>query len=142
MDTKNRILVLDDEPIVGERLKMSLEREGFFVEALSSSLEALDKLRTERYNVLVTDLKMSGPDGMEVLRAARRHQPEIKAVVITGFATIETAEEARESGAVEFIAKPFKMSQLKDIIVALLRAGEHSEDENRPGRRPPGETEK
>jgi DNA-binding NtrC family response regulator len=117
-----------------------LEREGFFVEALSSSREALDKLRTERYNVLVTDLKMSGPDGMEVLRAARKYQPEIKAVVITGFATIETAEEARESGAVEFIAKPFKMSQLKDIIAALLRAGEHSDNENKPGGRSPGDT--
>ena len=119
---KLKILILDDEPIVGERLKVSLEREGFQVEALSSSSEAIERLKTENYDILITDLKMSGSDGIEVLRIARRFCPAIKPVVITGFATRETAEEAKESGAIEFIAKPFKMSQLKSLIISL--AGE------------------
>jgi DNA-binding NtrC family response regulator len=125
---KAKILILDDEPIVGERLKASLERVGFAVDAFSSSQEALQRLKEEYYDILVTDLKMSGPDGMEVLRTARRVRPEIKSVVITGFATIETAEEARQSGAVEFIAKPFKISQLKSLLMSLV-GSEESTDE-------------
>lgn len=121
MNTKARILILDDEPIVGERLKISLEREGFAVEALSSSQEAISKLKEECYDILVTDLKMSRPDGMEVLRVARHLCPGIKPVVITGFATRETAEEAMRSGAVEFIAKPFKISQLKSLLTSLSK---------------------
>ena len=119
MNTRARILILDDEPIVGERLKISLEREGFAVEAFSSSAEAIKSLKEECYDILVTDLKMSGPDGIEVLRFAKQLCPHIKPVVITGFATRKTAEEAMQSGAVEFIAKPFKISQLKDLMMAL-----------------------
>ena len=123
MKTNKRILILDDEPIVGERLKVSLENAGYVVEALSSSVEAISRLKEAHFDILVTDLKMSGPDGMEVLRIARQVDPDIKAVVITGFATKDTAEEARQSGAVGFIAKPFKMSQLKELLLALS-AGE------------------
>lgn len=123
MEAKNKILILDDEPIVGERLKISLERAGFVVEALSSSVEAINRLKEAHFDILVTDLKMSGPDGMEVLRIARQVHPDIKPVVITGFATKDTAEEARQSGAVGFIAKPFKMSQLKELLISLA-AGE------------------
>ena len=123
MSTKIRVLILDDEPIVGERLKASLERAGFTVDAFSSSRDALTKLREIQYDILVTDLKMSSPDGMEVLRIAQQIRPGIKSVVITGFATKASAEEARQSGAVEFIAKPFKMSHLKDLLVKLAEGG-------------------
>jgi len=125
MNTKARILILDDEPIVGERLKISLEREGFVVEAFSSSREAISKLEEECYDILVTDLKMSAPDGIEVLRVAKQLCPDIKPVVITGFATRETAEEAIRSGAVEFIAKPFKISQLKSLLMSLTKEDGH-----------------
>ena len=123
VSTKIRVLILDDEPIVGERLKASLERAGFTVDAFSSSRDALTKLREIQYDILVTDLKMSSPDGMEVLRIAQQIRPGIKSVVITGFATKASAEEARQSGAVEFIAKPFKMSHLKDLLVKLAEGG-------------------
>jgi ATP-dependent Lon protease len=121
MESKIKIIVLDDEPIVGERLKASLERAGFVVDAYSSSREALTRLQSERYDILVTDLKMSGPDGMDVLREAQRLNPDVKSVVITGFATTETAEEALRSGAVVFVPKPFKMKQLKDLLIELSR---------------------
>ena len=119
MKKKTKIIVIDDEPIVGERLKASLERAGFAVDAFSSSRDALGVLQTGGYDILVTDLKMSGPDGMAVLKEARELCPGIKSVVITGFATAATAEEALKSGAVMFIAKPFKMSQLKTMLLEL-----------------------
>ena len=127
MDRKTRILVLDDEPIVGERLKASLERIGFEVDDYSSSKLALEALESQHYDILVTDLKMSGPDGMEVLRRAKQFRPEIKAIVITGFATTDTARQAMQSGAVMFLPKPFKISQLKDLVIEL------SGKENDPG---------
>ena len=111
-----KILLLDDEPIVAERVKASLENSGFTVDSFISSRDAIDKLKSDRYDILITDLKMSKPDGMEVLEIAKQNQPHIKAIVITGFATKQTAETARERGAVEFIAKPFKLSELKKII--------------------------
>jgi len=119
-----RVLILDDEPIVGERLKASLEMTGFRVDAFHSSEDALNKLEEEDYDVLITDLKMSGPDGIDVLRMARRLRPGIKSVVITGFATDETAREARQSGAVEFIAKPFKIKYLKALLMRLTERNE------------------
>ena len=120
MERVKRILILDDEPVVGERLKATLEKAGFVVDAFSSSGEALTRLREEHYDILVTDLKMSGPDGMDVLRAAKEALPNIKPVVITGFATKDTADEAMRSGAVAFIAKPFKMSELRDLLQQLV----------------------
>lgn len=122
VERKTKVLVLDDEPVVGERLKASLERAGFVVDAFAASRDALAALGREPYDLLVTDLKMSGPDGMDVLREARRLHPGIKSVVITGFATIDTAEEASRSGAVVFLPKPFKISRLKQVLFELLAA--------------------
>ena len=116
MKTATRILLVDDEPIVGERLKASLEKIGFIVDAFVSSSDAIEKLESESYDILVTDLKMKSPDGLEVLRIAKQKQPEIKALVITGFATKQLAADAFSAGAVHFLAKPFKISRL----VALL----------------------
>jgi ATP-dependent Lon protease len=127
MAEKTRVIVLDDEPIVGERLKATLERAGFVVDAYSSSREALDALAKRPYDILVTDLKMSAPDGMEVLREAGHLRPNIKSIVITGFATTETAREAARSGAVVFLAKPFKASKLKSLLVELSGGENESE---------------
>jgi DNA-binding NtrC family response regulator len=119
MEHKIKILLLDDEPIVTERVKQSLEKSNYQVDAFVRGKQAVDQLKAEKYDILITDLKMSSPDGMEVLRIARQIQPDIKSIVITGFATNKTAEEARESGAIEFIAKPFKISQLKKMLIKI-----------------------
>jgi len=128
MNAKTKVLILDDEPIVGERLKTSLEHSGFDVDAFSSSTEALAGLKDRHYDILVTDLKMSSPDGIEVLRTAREIRPGIKAVVITGFATKATAEEAKQSGASAFIAKPFKMKDLKNLLLTMMGTGPEGEE--------------
>ena len=116
MNDKTKILLLDDEPIVAERVKASLEMSGYYVDSFVSSLDAIENLKNMKYDILITDLKMSSPDGMEVLKIAKQIQHDIKALVITGFATNQTAETAREIGAVKFIAKPFKLSELKKIL--------------------------
>ena len=89
---------------------------GYFVDSFISSEDAIAKLKEVKYDILITDIKMSSPDGMEVLKTAKQIQPDIKPVIITGFATNQTAEFAKKLGAIEFIPKPFKMSQLKNIL--------------------------
>jgi len=125
MRPKKRVLVLDDEPIVGDRLKPALEKIGFYVEAFTESQAAVQRLAEESFDVLVTDLKMQKPDGLEVMDFVRRHSPATKVVIITGFATVDTAVETMKGGAVDFIAKPFKIRDLCNLIVKLT--GEEQE---------------
>jgi DNA-binding NtrC family response regulator len=126
MGTGKRILVLDDEPIVGDRLKPALEKLGFEVETFTQSQAAIQRLVDQSFDVLVTDLKMQKPDGLEVMSFVREHSPATKVVIITGFATVETAVETMKGGAVDFIAKPFKIRELCDLVVRLTSEGEEA----------------
>jgi len=119
MGTGKRILVLDDEPIVGDRLKPALEKLGFEVEAFTDSQAAVQRIVEASFDVLVTDLKMQKPDGLEVMDFVKQQSPATKVVIITGFATADTARETMKGGAVDFIAKPFKIRELCDLIVKL-----------------------
>ncbi len=110
------VMVLDDEPIVGDRLKPVLEREGFEVEAFTESEAALKRLHEKSFDVLVTDMKMRGPTGMDVLRFVKEKAAATQVIVITGYATIETNREAEALGAYQFIAKPFKMAELAKLV--------------------------
>lgn len=120
MTDKARILILDDEPIVCDRLKPALEKCGYSVETLTDSQQAIDQLARERYDLLITDLKMAGPSGLDVLRFVKETAPSTHVIVITGYATAEQAKESMKSGAVDFIAKPFRISQLRELIARTL----------------------
>ena len=71
--------------------------------------------------MLITDIKMGQPDGIELLRYAKAHSPSTRVIIITGFATVESAREAMKSGAVDFIAKPFRLSQLTELVAQIAR---------------------
>jgi DNA-binding NtrC family response regulator len=117
------VMVLDDEPIVGDRLKPALEKEGFAVEVFTDSGAALERLKQKSFAVLVTDVKMRGPTGMDVLRFVKEQSPSTQVIVITGYATIETSHEAGALGAVEFLAKPFKIKDIVKMVAKSSRAG-------------------
>jgi DNA-binding NtrC family response regulator len=120
MSRAAEIMILDDEPIVGDRLKPALEKRGHRVESHTSSQTALDRLAEKHFDVLVTDLKMKGPSGLDVLHFVKQHSPATHVIVITGYATVEQAKESLKGGALEFIAKPFRISQLMDLIARAL----------------------
>ena len=109
------VMVLDDEPIVGERLRPVLEKEGYEVEVFTDSQKALNRLDKKYFQVLITDLKMSGPSGLDVLKFLKDHTLDTKAIVITGYATIERAREAQILDA-EFVTKPFKLEQIVKLV--------------------------
>jgi DNA-binding NtrC family response regulator len=119
MRPRGKVLILDDEPIVGERLQPALEKLGFAVESFTESQMALERLAEEKFDVLVTDLKMHKPDGLDVLAFTKQHAPSTRVIIITGYATVETARQAMKGGAIDFIAKPFKISQLRDLILSI-----------------------
>lgn len=109
------VMVLDDEPIVGERLQPVLEKEGYAVEVFTDSQKALNRLEEKNFQVLVTDLKMSGPSGLDILKFLKDRALDTKAIVITGYATIERAREAQILDA-EFVTKPFKLEQIVKLV--------------------------
>jgi DNA-binding NtrC family response regulator len=114
------VMVLDDEPIVGERLRPVLEKKGFQVETFTESQKALERLGEKKFHVLVTDLKMSGPSGMDILRYLKDHQSDTQAIVMTGYATIERAREAQYLNA-EFVTKPFKLEQIVKLVAKAAK---------------------
>jgi DNA-binding NtrC family response regulator len=120
MGFKGRILVVDDESIVCERLEPALEKIGFYVETHTESQKAIDRLAEENFDIVVTDIKMKGPDGLDILHFVKQQSPATHVVIITGFATVDSAKAAMKSGAVDFIAKPFKIRQLRDLILKIV----------------------
>ena len=113
---KLKIMVLDDEPIVCKRLQPALEKLGYEVDTFTQSLEALHQIQDNDYDIIITDLKMKGIDGMRFLQEAKKRHPETEVIVITGFATLETAKESFQKGVFDFIAKPFKLSEIQDVV--------------------------
>jgi DNA-binding NtrC family response regulator len=110
------ILVLDDEKIVCTRLRPALEKEGYRVETFIDSLQAKQRLEEHRFDIVVTDLRMADIDGLELFRFINEKWPGTKVIIISGFATVELTREALQAGVSEIVSKPFKISQLKDII--------------------------
>jgi DNA-binding NtrC family response regulator len=113
---KLKIMVLDDEPIVCKRLKPALEKQGYEVDTFTQSSDAMEQIKQIDYDIIVTDLKMKGVDGMQLLTEAKRRSPKTEVIVITGFATLETARQSFQKGVFDFIAKPFKLSEIQEVV--------------------------
>jgi len=112
MSDTPEVLVLDDEPIVCDRLKDYLQQRDFAVETFTASEAALQRLTEKSFDVVVTDVKMSGPSGLDVLRHVQQHCATTPVIVITGYASLETAREAEILGSFDFICKPFQLQEL------------------------------
>ncbi len=113
---ETQILILDDEPIVCKRLKPAFQKAGYEVETFTDSASAMARIEEKRFDVVITDLKMEGIDGMHFLARIKEISPDTGVIVITGFATSETAKESFRKGAFDFVAKPFKLSDIIDAV--------------------------
>ena len=116
MDKKLHIMIIDDEPIVGKRLKQALRKFGIDVEVFEDSEVALNRLNDKNFDIVVTDIRMDKVDGIQILEDVLKHSDHTKVIIITGYATIEVAQEALAKGAFDFIAKPFKPDDLRAVI--------------------------
>lgn len=113
---KTTILILDDETIVLNRLKPALEKVGYEVEVFSRSSEAADRITEKNFDIVITDLKMQGLNGIQFLTMVKERSPKTEVIVITGFATMETAKESFQKGVFDFLAKPFKLGEIQEIV--------------------------
>ena len=115
-------MVVDDEPIVGRRLRPALEKSGFEVETFEDPAEAMARIAEVGFDIVVSDIRMRGLDGLTLLDRVRATGRPTKVILITGHATDELAREALMRGAFAFIAKPFKTEQVRAMIEAAARA--------------------
>ena len=111
-----QIMLVDDEPIVGKRLKPALAKYGLDVEVFEDAGLALKRLKEKEFDIVVTDVRMEDVDGIQVLETVLAQSERTKVIIITGYATVEIAREALVKGAFDFIAKPFKPGDLRAAI--------------------------
>jgi DNA-binding NtrC family response regulator len=121
---KTRILVVDDEEIVRESLAGWLEKDGYTVETASDGFEAVARLQAQPWSILLVDMKMPKMDGLQVLEHARRLQPTAMVVIMTAYATVETAVTAIKLGAYDYLVKPFDPEEMSLMITKIVRQQE------------------
>jgi DNA-binding NtrC family response regulator len=117
---KGEILVIDDEDIVRTSCKRLLQPEGYMVETAKSGKEGLQILESRAFDLVLTDLKMPGMDGMEVLLKIKEHWPETEVVIMTGYGTVNTAVRAMKIGVFDYIEKPFTPGDLISLVSKAL----------------------
>ena len=117
-----RILVVDDEAAIRDLCARVLQRAGFAVVTAGGGAEAVDRLHAEAFDAVISDIRMPGISGLEVLDAAKAAHPEIRVVLITGFGTPQTLERARSSGADRILTKPFNPVELLTAVREVLPA--------------------
>ncbi len=123
------ILIVDDEPIVCERLQAFLEGDGHRVETFVDPSEALHRLEKKEFDMVICDIRMGEIDGMQVLEKVLQKSRHTKVIMITGYATLELAREALTKGAFDFISKPFKAKEIRETIKRAIELFEQSDQQ-------------
>jgi len=116
----DHILVVDDEDSMCKFMEIMLAREGYEVESEPSSVKALDRIKSGNYDLVISDLLMPEMSGLELLTQVKKERPQTQFMVMTAFASVDTAIEALKSGAVDYITKPFKIDEIKIAIRKFL----------------------
>lgn len=114
--TQNRILVVDDEASMCDFLSVVLSNEGYSVKTVQDGKQALELLKKDPYQCMILDLKMPKMDGLDVLRQAKDITPELGVIVITAYASLQSAIEALRLGALDYVNKPFKVDEIKIVV--------------------------
>jgi len=120
MGNNARLLIVDDEKIALKNLEHVMKKEGYHVTGTQSGQNALKLLEEQPFDVVLTDLKMEKVDGMQILKRCHELYPDTEVVMITGFATLESAVETMKHGAFYYIAKPFKLEEVRKVVTEAV----------------------
>ncbi len=121
-----RILVVDDERDIRRALEYVLSGEGYTVDIASNGIEAINRLREKDYDLVITDLRMEGADGFEVLKRSKEINALVPVIIITAYGTIDSAVEAMKLGAADYIVKPFLHDEIKLTVNRIIEHGKLS----------------
>lgn len=111
-----QLLIIDDEPIIGKRLQHAFGKIGLNALIFTSPQAAMEAMSKETFNVVITDFRMKGMDGLEVFRQVRQTNPKSKVIIISGYASPETVDTAFHEGVFDFLVKPFRLDELKSSV--------------------------
>jgi len=111
-----KLLIIDDERIALRNLEHVMKKEGYDVTSTQSGMNALKLLDEQQFDVVLTDLRMEKIDGMQILAKSRERHPDSEVIMITGFATLDSAVDAMRHGAFHYIAKPFKLDEVRQVV--------------------------
>ncbi len=120
MEPKVNILVVDDEEIVRDSLASWLEEDGYEVEALENGMKALERLPLKEWSLALVDLKMPGMDGIQLMEEIKKSRPDLTVIIMTAYATVDTAVKAMKRGAYDYTVKPFNPEDLSMTIRKIL----------------------
>jgi len=116
---KAKVLVIDDESLMREFIEEAMTRAGYRVVSSGSGAEGVELIKTQPFDLIITDLKMEPVDGLEVLQASVKVSPETPVIIMTAYATIDTAIETLKAGAMDYLVKPFTPEAIE---IAVKRA--------------------
>src|SRR5574340_267807 len=116
MNTKANLLVVDDELIVRDSLDKWFREEGYDVTVADSAQDALTKMGSQRFDLSLVDIKMPGTDGVELQRRMHEIDPEMIVIIMTGYASVETAGAALKNGAYDYVTKPFDPEDISHTV--------------------------
>jgi len=119
-DQEWSILVVDDERLTRKNLQRVLQKEGYKVVSTESGVEALNLVESQEFDLILADLKMKTVDGMRLLKESKARYPETEVIMITAYATVDTAVDAMKEGAYQYLAKPFKLDEVRKIVREAL----------------------
>lgn len=120
MPEKSRILVVDDEEALRTVLSTELASEGYEVSTAADGGEAIDLVKDNNYDLVLLDIKMPNVDGFEVLKYVKGNKPDVKVIMLTGFADLKNAIESKRLGAEDFVSKPYDLVDLLTTIERVL----------------------
>ncbi|MEW6040505.1 MAG: response regulator, partial [Elusimicrobiota bacterium] len=124
METKAKILVIDDEEGIRDLLTYELTQRGYIVSVAEDSRSGIEKIKKEKFELVILDIKMPGLSGIETIEQIKELNPEIEMIMLTGYATIETAIECMKKGAYNYITKPFNVDELSILVQRALEKKE------------------
>lgn len=114
------ILFVDDDKDILFIVEKYLSRQGYRVSVVDNGIKALGLVKEKDFDIVFTDFKMPGLDGLELLSAIKKYRPETEVVIVTGYGTVETAVKAMKFGSYDYIQKPFKLDMLKSLIDEVI----------------------
>ncbi len=114
------ILIVDDEKRMGKLLQEELEDAGLQVDVEQSGAGALQRLQARTYALVISDLRMAPPDGLEILRAVKELSPQTDVVMMTAYSSVQSARDAFKLGATDYVLKPFDIEEMRHIVEAVL----------------------